>query len=126
MDDNSPSHPYSAVRLLEDGTGYVSGVLPYGTDGTVLTDPTEAAFRVLAVLEERLAAVGYLLADVVKTTVFVTDIAWRDVINQAWGEAFTRPMPARTLVEVSRLPQNSRIEVEAVMHRAPSPSSGIG
>jgi 2-iminobutanoate/2-iminopropanoate deaminase len=122
MEENSATHPYSLVRMVGDGTGYVSGVLPYGADGAILTDAADAPRRVLAVLGERLAAVGCSLGDVVKTTVYVTDIEWRDSVNRAWMDAFAPPMPARTLVEVSRLPQDSRIELEAVIHRSsPSP-----
>lgn len=112
----SMDHPYSLVRSPDGVTGYVSGVLPYAEDGTLERDPTVAAARVLRVLRERLEAAGFSLQDVVKTTVFVTDMGWRPAVNAAYHDAFVDPRPARTMVEVSRLPSDSPIEIEAIVH----------
>ena len=113
-----PDHPYSLVRMAPGGTIYTSGVLPYDEDGSVATDFPRAATRVLEVLAARLAAEGVGLADVIKTTVYVTDIALRPAVNHAWSTTFPHPLPVRTLVEVAALPGGSRIEVEAVAIRA--------
>jgi 2-iminobutanoate/2-iminopropanoate deaminase len=110
----STLHPYSEVRMGPGGTAYASGVLPYAADGTIVTDETTAPETALSLLATRLAAVGLSMRDVVKTTVFVTDITWRDAVNRAYLAAFKSPMPARTIVEVRNLPQGAPIEIEAV------------
>ncbi|MFC9679225.1 RidA family protein [Streptomyces sp. NPDC056948] len=112
----SDDHPYSEVRL-DNGIAYVSGILPYDTDGTIIQDRDRAPEAVISQLAKRLDGVGLTLNDVVKTTVFVTDISWRDDTNRAYLAAFTSPMPARTVVEVRNLPRDAPIEVEAVAHR---------
>jgi 2-iminobutanoate/2-iminopropanoate deaminase len=111
----SDDHPYSEVRL-DNGIAYVSGVLPYDADGSIIQDRERAPEVVLDLLSERLGTAGLTLDDVVKTTVFVTDISWRDDTNRAYLAAFTSPMPARTVVEVRNLPRNAPIEIEAVAH----------
>ncbi|MBW3663916.1 MAG: RidA family protein [Actinobacteria bacterium] len=117
--EETPEHPYALVRLLPDGCGYVSGVLPYEPDGSLATGPDRAVARVLALLEERLAQAGLGLADVVRTTVYVTDLGWRDTVNAAWFAAFSPPRPARTMVEVRALPRGAPIEIDAVVHARP-------
>jgi 2-iminobutanoate/2-iminopropanoate deaminase len=110
----STLHPYSEIRITADGVAYVSGVLPYGENGQIVREEELAPETALAVLAQRLEAAGLTLADVVKTTVFVTDIRWRDAVNRAYLASFVSPMPARSVVEVRNLPQGSPIEIEAV------------
>ncbi|MEV7634882.1 RidA family protein [Pseudarthrobacter enclensis] len=107
-------HPYSEIRIAEGGTAYVSGVLPYKEDGSIDRDFETAPQRILDVLGQRLEGQGMSLQDVIKTTVFVTDISWRDAMNEAYLATFTSPMPTRTIVEVRALPQNSPVEIEAI------------
>jgi enamine deaminase RidA (YjgF/YER057c/UK114 family) len=114
----SVAHPYSEVRVT-GGTAYVSGVLPYAADGSIVQEESVAPEIALAVLATRLEKVGLTLHDVVKTTVFVTDITWRDAVNRAYLKAFRSPMPARTIVEVRNLPQSAPIEIEAVALESP-------
>ena len=114
----SESHPYSEVRLCTDGVAYISGVLPYDTDGSIVQDQERAPEVVLTELAVRLRDSGLSLDNIVKTTVFVTDITWRDVVNRAYLAHFSSPMPARTFVEVRNLPQNAPIEIEAVAQKA--------
>ncbi|MGH2684233.1 MAG: RidA family protein, partial [Actinomycetota bacterium] len=106
---DSLEHPYTLVRRAGP-TAYVSGVLPYGLDGEIVHDRDEAIERVLAVLAERLDAAGLSLDDVVKTTVYLTDLAWRDALNVAFHRGFRPPRPARTAVEVRALPRGAAIE----------------
>lgn len=109
-------HPYSLVRVA-GSTGYVSGVLPYDAGGEIVTERDAAVDAVLAVLGERLARAGFALRDVVKTTVYLTDLGWRDAVNVAFHRAFEPPRPARTAVEVRGLPRGAAIELDAVVHR---------
>jgi 2-iminobutanoate/2-iminopropanoate deaminase len=74
--------------------------------------------RVLANLTAVLAAEGLSLGDVVKTTVFVTDLKDGPALNQAYGRAFPEPHPARSTVQVAALPAGAVVEIEAIARRA--------
>jgi 2-iminobutanoate/2-iminopropanoate deaminase len=113
---DSIDHPYTLVRRAGP-TAYVSGVLPYGADGGLVDEPELAVERVLAVLGERLGEAGLDLQDVVKTTVFLVDLGWRDTLNAVFHRTFSPPRPARTAVEVSALPRGAAIELDAVAYR---------
>jgi len=110
------SHYAHAVRA-EGPLLFVSGVVPIDADGRLVggDDIVDQARAVFANLAEVLAAGGAGLADVVKVTVFLTDIADRPGINPVRQEAFGAVRPASTLVEVSQLAiPGAKIEVEAV------------
>lgn len=109
-------HPYSLVRVV-DGTGWCAGVLPYGPDGELVAEPAAAVAAALRVLGERLEEAGASLDDVVKVTVFLADIGWRPHLDEAWLRTWDAPRPARTAVQVSRLPREAGIEIEAVVQR---------
>lgn len=109
-------HPYAEVRTADGRLGWTSGVLPYDEDGRVVHDRDEAIRHCLRVLADRLAAADAGLDDVVKVTVYLTDLAWRDAVNVAFRRAFRPPLPARTAVEVRALPRGADIELDAVVH----------
>ncbi len=73
--------------------------------------------RVLRNLSAVLEAAGLGLDDVVKTTVFLADLEEFEAMNRAYGEFFTEPYPARSTVEVARLPRDVRVEIELVARR---------
>ena len=110
-------HPYSLVRTVDGRTGWLSGVLPYDADGAVVRDRDGAIAAALRVLGERVAAAGATLADVVQVTAYLTDLDWRDALNEAWIATFPAPLPARTAVEVRALPRGAAIEVDAIAYR---------
>lgn len=95
---------------------YTSGQLPIDPEtGEMLEgdiqDLTRLAIEnVLAVLEEA----GASLEDIVKLTVFVQDIEQFSSINEVYSEFFSDHKPARSLVEVAKLPLAGEIEIEAV------------
>jgi len=103
-----------AVRV--DGRIWVSGTTSTGSDGAIVGkgDPYVQAKQAIANIERALAAAGAVLADVVRTRIFVTDIAhWQD-IGRAHGEAFANIRPATTMVEVARLiDPDLLVEIEA-------------
>jgi enamine deaminase RidA (YjgF/YER057c/UK114 family) len=103
-----------AVRI--DGRIWVSGTTSTGSDGSIVGkgDPYAQAKQAIANIERALAAAGAVLADVVRTRIFVTDIAhWQD-IGRAHGEAFANIRPATTMVEVARLiDPDLLVEIEA-------------
>jgi enamine deaminase RidA (YjgF/YER057c/UK114 family) len=103
-----------AVRV--DNRIWVSGTTSTGSDGAVVGkgDPYAQAKQAIANIERALASAGAGLADVVRTRIYVTDIAhWQD-IGRAHGEAFADIRPASTMVEVSRLiDPDLLVEIEA-------------
>lgn len=103
-----------AVRV--DNRIWVSGTTSTGSDGAIVGkgDPYAQAKQAIANIERALAAAGAGLADVVRTRIYVTDIAhWQD-IGRAHGEAFADIRPASTMVEVSRLiDPDLLVEIEA-------------
>jgi 2-iminobutanoate/2-iminopropanoate deaminase len=79
-----------------------------------LVDGVGAQLRqAVANLESVLASEGASLADVVKTTVFLTDMADFDEMNGIYLDCFAEPRPARSAIAVVALPRGARIEIEA-------------
>jgi 2-iminobutanoate/2-iminopropanoate deaminase len=109
------SHYTDAVRAGE--LLFVSGCVPVDERGELVggDDVVAQARQVFANVGAVLAAAGARFADVVKVTVFLTDIDDRARINPVRQEVFGEVRPASTLVEVSRLAvPGAKLEVEAV------------
>ena len=115
--DNAPAAigPYSqAIRA--NGFVFVSGQIP--------TDPATGEFvsggiveqteQVLKNLGAVLDAAGSSLLQVVKTTVFLADMAEFAEMNQVYGKYFGETPPARATVAAAGLPRNARVEIEAI------------
>jgi 2-iminobutanoate/2-iminopropanoate deaminase len=107
---------------------YSQGVIANGllfTAGQIALDPASGQIvpgdvvaqteRVMANLKAILDSVGATWSDVVKTTVFLLDMADFPVVNEAYAKAMGDARPARSTVQVSGLPRNVRIEIEAVV-----------
>jgi 2-iminobutanoate/2-iminopropanoate deaminase len=77
----------------------------------------EQTERCLRNLEAVLASIGCSLKDVVKTTIFVIDLAEFKTVNEVYGRAFPQDPPARSTVGVAALPMGARVEIEAVAYR---------
>jgi 2-iminobutanoate/2-iminopropanoate deaminase len=109
------SHSADAVRAA--GALFVAGILPVAADGRLVAarDVVGQARFVFGELGRILAAAGCCLRDVVKVTVFLTNVGDRPKIDPLWQEAFGDARPASTLVEVSGLAiPGALIEVDAV------------
>jgi 2-iminobutanoate/2-iminopropanoate deaminase len=109
------SHYTDAVRAGD--LLFVSGVVPVDAVGALVgaDDVVEQARQVFRNMGAVLAAAGAGFEDVVKVTVFLTEIDDRPLVNRVRSEVFGRARPASTLVEVSRLAvPGARVEVEAV------------
>ena len=109
------SHYADAVEA--NGLLFVSGIVPVDADGRVIggEDVVEQARQVFRNMGEVLAVAGAGFADVVKVTVFLTDVDDRARINPVRQEVFGEARPASTLVEISRLAiPGAKIEVECV------------
>ena len=107
--------PYStAVRL--NGFIFLSGQIPLDpVTGQLVTGSIEdQTARVLENLKLVLEAAGSTLEDVVKTTVFLKDMNDFARMNAAYGRYFPSEPPARSTIEVARLPRDVHIEIEAI------------
>jgi len=115
-DDNaSPLGPYS--HGAADGhILYTAGQIPVTSSGDVLADePIDTQTdQALANIERILAADGLGMGDVLKTTVYMTDIEEFDGMNRVYESYFDDDPPARTALEVSRIADGAAIEIEAV------------
>ena len=114
--DKAPSAicPYSqAVQAGE--FLYVSGQIPVDpSTGEIPGDVSLQAKRSLENLKAIVEAGGYVMGDVVKTTVFAADIKDFAEINTVYAEYFPKDAPARSFVAVKDLPKGVQVEIEAV------------
>ena len=107
--------PYStAVR--QNGLVFLSGQIPLDPQsGHLVTGSIEEqTARVLENLSAVLQAAGLSLSDVVKTTVFLKDMDNFARMNETYAKYFSTNPPARSTVEVARLPRDVQVEIEAI------------
>ena len=95
---------------------FLSGQTPLDPGTGVLVEGSveEQAVRVLENLGAVLAAAGLGFEDVVKTTVFLRDMADFAAVNGVYAKYFPQPYPARSTVAVAGLPKDARVEIEAI------------
>ena len=95
---------------------FLSGQIPLDpSSGEVVGGDVRAQTRqVLDNLGAVLAAAGVSFDAVVKTTVYLTDLSEFGAVNEIYATVFTDPAPARATVQVSRLPRDVRVEIDAV------------
>ena len=107
--------PYSQ-GIVAGGLFFASGQVPIDpATGELAGETVEAQARqVFANLEQVLAAAGCGFADVLKTTVFLTDLANFAEVNSIYAEYFVEPFPARSCVQIAALPKGSLLEVELI------------
>ena len=106
--------PYSqAVEV--NGMVYTSGVIPVNPATGAIPEGVEAqASQALGNLQALLEAAGTNMEQVVKTTVFIKEMDDFGKINEIYAGFFKEPFPARSCVEVARLPKDVLLEIEAV------------
>lgn len=110
--------PYSqAVEI--NGTVYVSGQLPIdpATGEFVEDNITSLTERSLLNLQAVLSEAGLTLSNVVKTTVFLADMADFAEMNAVYSRFFEAPFPARSAMAVKTLPKGARVEIECIAVR---------
>lgn len=107
--------PYSQA-IEVNGMVYTSGVVPIdpATGNVVEGDIKVQATRVFDSMKALLEAAGSSCEDVVKTTVFIKNMDDFAALNEIYADYFTGDFPARSCVEVARLPKDVLIEMEAV------------
>ena len=110
--------PYSQAIVAGDMV-FTSGQIPLSAEtGLVVGDDVSAqTVQALDNLKAVLAGAGCGLDDVVKTTVFITDMSKFALVNEIYAKYFTEKAPARSCVEVSKLPKGCLVEVEAIAVR---------
>ncbi|PIC72681.1 RidA family protein [Sporosarcina sp. P17b] len=106
--------PYSqAVKV--NGVVYTSGQIPLTLAGEVVSGGIEEQTnQVLHNLKKVLEEAGSSLQQVIKTTVFIQDMNEFGALNAIYEEHFGEHKPARSTVEVARLPKDVRVEIEAI------------
>ena len=109
--------PYSQAISLGDLL-FTSGQIPLKPDGSMEEgDITAQAHQVLKNLKAVLEAGGSSLDQVVKCTCFLSDMNHFGAMNEVYGTYFTGTPPARSAVEVARLPKDVLLEIEAIALR---------
>jgi 2-iminobutanoate/2-iminopropanoate deaminase len=107
--------PYSQA-LKAGGFIWCSGQIPINPATNTIEAVTieEQTRQVLSNVQNVLAAAGASLRDVVKTTVFIKDMNDFAALNAVYAEIFGETKPARSCVEVARLPKDVKVEIECV------------
>jgi 2-iminobutanoate/2-iminopropanoate deaminase len=107
--------PYSQA-VIYNGLAYLSGQIPLDpASGQIVEgDIAVQTERVLENLKAVLEACGSSFGQVIKTTVYVKDMADFPKVNEVYGKYFAVNPPARATVEVARLPRDVRVEIEAI------------
>ncbi|MDD4701947.1 MAG: RidA family protein [Desulfovibrio sp.] len=107
--------PYSQA-IKTGNLMFLSGQVPIDpatgklVEGDAATQAVQSCKNVLALLESQ----GLTADNLVKVTVFITDIATFGSVNEVYKQYFTAPCPARSCVEVSALPLGAKVEIEAI------------
>jgi reactive intermediate/imine deaminase len=114
--------PYSQAVRVGDLV-FCSGQIPLDpAAGTLVAEEFAAqARRVLDNLSAVLAAAGCSMADVVRTTIYLTDLADFAALNEIYAGYFQRPFPARSTVQVTALPRGARVEIDAMAYAPGAP-----
>ena len=118
----APVGPYSQA-VAQDGWIFASGQIPIDPATGELVDGgiEEQTVRVLTNLRAVLHAAGADFSDVVRTTIYLTDLSQFATVNSIYAEHFeTRPAPARATVQVAALPLGAQVEIDCIA-RHPSP-----
>ncbi len=99
-----------------NGTVYLSGQIPLLPESMTLVEDADGQIhQVFKNLTAVTRAAGGSLNDVVKLTIYLTDLSLFTRVNEIMAEYFDEPFPARAAVGVAELPKGARIEVEGIM-----------
>jgi 2-iminobutanoate/2-iminopropanoate deaminase len=110
----APIGPYSQ-GIRAGGFIFTAGQIPLAPDGTMVEGGVaDQARQVIVNLQGVLSSAGATLADVVKTTIYLKDMNDFPQVNEVYGEFFGQTPPARSTVQVARLPKDALVEIEAI------------
>lgn len=107
--------PYSQA-ILANGTLYASGQIPINPKSGNIegTDIVAQTKQVMENIGNLLKEAGFVYDDIVKTTVFISDMALFVEFNETYKTYFTNSFPARSCVAVKGLPKNALLEIECI------------
>ena len=106
--------PYSQA-LRVGNLLFASGQIPLNpATGEMPESVEEQAAQALENVRNILAAAGLGMKDVVKTTVFLSDLADFTAVNEVYAKAFQEPFPARSCVQVAAIPRGAKVEIECI------------
>lgn len=112
-----PIGPYSQ-GIEAEGLIFLSGQIGLKPDtGELVEGLTQQTQQVMQNIRAVLESAGYSFANIVKTTVYIKNMADFTKFNQVYAEYFKESPPARTTVEVSALPKNALIEIDIIAHK---------
>lgn len=108
--------PYSQ-GLVWGGLLFCSGQIPLdpSTGELVDGDITAQAQRCMENLDAIARGAGTSIRQAIRTTIYLTDLADFDAVNELYGQWFSEPAPARACVQVAALPKGARIEIDAIV-----------
>ena len=113
-----PIGPYSQAVLVDD-TLYISGCLGMDFETGLLKESIEMQTELAIInLKEILLKANMDLSNVVKTTVFITNMDDFSKVNSVYADYFVNDCPARSCVEISKLPKNALVEIEAIAKKS--------
>ena len=106
--------PYSQAKITGNFI-FTSGQIPLKIDGTMVVDNfEEECIQVLDNLKAILEYSGSGMSNIIKLTVYLTNLSNFNILNKIFEQYFDNSLPARSTVEVSALPKDSRVEIEAI------------
>ena len=106
--------PYSHATVI-NGLVFTSGQIPLNLDGEIVSDDVKAQTKqVLENVKVVLDEAGSDIDSVIKATIFIADMNEFQKINEVYGEYFAKHQPARSCVEVARLPKDVKVEIEVI------------
>ena len=109
--------PYSQA-IETDGFVFTSGVIPVNpATGEIPVTVEEQANQAFSNLRNLIEASGNSISQVIKTTVFIKEMNDFGKINEIYAQYFSEPFPARSCVEVARLPKDVLLEIEAIVKK---------
>ena len=110
--------PYS-LAIEDDGTLYISGQIHIDPSkgGLVEGSIGDQSRQCLENLKSVLTSAGYDFGNIVKTTVFLVDMADFPAMNEVYATYMVEPFPARSTIQVAGLPLGARVEIEAISKR---------
>lgn len=114
----APIGPYSQA-VKAGNTLYVSGqiaIVP-ATNELLIGTIEEETQLVMKHLENILETAGYQFSDVVKTSIFLSDMSLFPVVNEIYGQSFKVDPPARETVAVKGLPKNVNVEISLIAYK---------
>lgn len=111
----APIAPYSPGVLVNE-TLYISGQIPINPENNemITGDIQEQTRQVMINLGSVLKSFGFDYSDLVKCTIFMTDMENYKAINEIYGSFFEGNFPAREAVQVVRLPKNAEVEISGI------------